>query len=151
MASIVGNATKEALFKGAYAEYRGTYLLMSATYDVRWRIEIMDLNETHVKVRVSSQIIGLERKPTIGEIWVNKTNWVNEYFVNQGWELSYVEKTNCGIMRKCIVYTYIDPYSRTIIIYIDESIGWPIRFTFKHPVYGETEIHLYETNVPGLK
>ncbi len=137
---IFGGAQKEWFFKGAYANYEGSTTILFASVDFSMRLEIADLNSTHLKtlydVELDAGILGslLDEQNTT---WISKEQ-INEialedidsYILVESYEDQvYLESIGT---KDCNVYVYSstdDEMAMTITLYVDKQINWPIKFS----------------------
>lgn len=154
------------LFKGAYAEYKGSTSMTVMTIDVEVsfavRQEVVDFNSTHVLVSTSFQM-----SSSVGEsVEDENTTWVplsQAGFINAFDEGNFTESYEATVdipgigTRTCTVYEFeISDDGLTMTVYVDKAIGWPLKMTVStdEDLLGldlELDINLVETNIPGLK
>jgi len=164
------------LFKGAYATYEGSTSVsaeelgmfgMSLSIDFGVRQEIIDFNDTHALVSTSFQMsssfgeFGGETESDEKSAWVplSKVGLMNA-FEDVDLTNSYESTVNVDGFgtRTCMVYEYeIADDGLTMNVYVDKSIGWPLKMTISMTntelsgVKLELSINLVETNIPALK
>jgi type II secretory pathway pseudopilin PulG len=141
--------------KGAYATYQGQASILSITVSFNSKMEITDLNETHVQISTCfnmSTPFGTNENTTTA--WLSRENMT---FQPDGLSLNntYVTQIilpNIGT-RSCTVYEYKNQ-DISATFFIDNELHWPIKMTMTSPqVYGQSyniDINLIETNIPGL-
>jgi len=141
--------------KGAYATYQGQADVMSTSISFNAKMEIIDLNATHVEISTSYNMSSpYETIDNTTTTWVSRENMT---FQPDGLTLasSYSTKItlpNLGT-RSCTAYEY-NSDGLTETMYVDNSIQWPIEITMTSPsVDGQSysiNIALVQTNIPGL-
>ena len=160
-----GGAEADWYFKGAYAAYAGetTYLFETMTFSMR--IEIADLNSTHMKTLMQMKM----SSETLGTLFdEQETNWaeiteatsfgmddVEGYTLDRTYEDQvYIEGFGT---KQCNVYEYsstdTDDVDMTMTLYIDPDIVWPLKFSFYMNIENEEitfNINLTDTNIPAL-
>lgn len=152
----------ELYFKGAYANYGGSTTYFFMTVDFSMRMEIVDLNSTHVKtllnMTMQSNVLGTlfdEQETTwapkheIGTITWEKMEGYS--LVNSYEDHVYVEGLGT---RKCKIYEFSSTDSEdsdlTITVYVDDQILWPIKFSLDTTMENQTiyfDISLKDTNI----
>jgi hypothetical protein len=140
---------RSTFFKGAYAVYTGKTTVLFATVTVTLRIEVIDLNATHVKLlmymKVDSPLGSQERQNTT---WVNLKKPQPEEgskLVKTYEDTVYIEKIGS---RNVIVYDYMNKDGSETIFYVDKKTLWPVKITLKSMF--SVDLTITETNVPGL-
>ena len=141
--------------KGAYATYEGQATILSMTVSFNARMEIIDINETHMQIstfyNMSTPYGATENTTTT---WVSRENM---NFEPEGLPLNstytaQVTIPNLGT-RTCTVYVY-DSEGISASYYVDNNIQWPIKMVMTSPtVQGQSynmDINLVDTNIPGL-
>ena len=141
--------------KGVYATYEGQATILSMTVSFNARMEIIDLNETHMQIstfyNMSTPYGATENTTTT---WVSRENM---NFEPEGLPLNstytaQVTIPNLGT-RTCTVYVY-DSEGISASYYVDNNIQWPIKMVMTSPtVQGQSynmDINLVDTNIPGL-
>ena len=141
--------------KGAYATYQGQAEVMSTSISFNAKMEIIDLNATHVEISTSYNMSSpYETIDNTTTTWVSRENMT---FQPDGLTLasSYSTKItlpNLGT-RSCTAYEY-NSDGLTETMYVDNSIQWPIEITMTSPsADGQSysiNIALVQTNIPGL-
>ncbi len=143
------------MFKGAYAIYEGQIESLSIPYNIDEKIQVTDLNATHVQIQTDSTI-ATSFAPTLSDqttLWINKTN-IN--FQPKGETLAETYNTTIIVKntgnRECIAYDYTNE-AINATYYIDKVLLWPVRivyFTdFENQTY-QIEFNLKDTNISGL-
>lgn len=143
------------LTKGAYATYQGKTEIMSISISFEARMEITDLNETHLEISTSfdmSSPYGNSQNTT--SIWMGKSDMT---FQPEGLDLdrtytAQVTIPNLGT-RSCTVYEYENKDFKATF-YVDSALNWPVKMTMTSPVVeGQSynmDVSLVESNIPGL-
>ncbi|MGA2682724.1 MAG: hypothetical protein ABSF44_13100 [Candidatus Bathyarchaeia archaeon] len=140
---------------GAYATYKGqaTILTMTVTFDAK--MEIVNLNETHIQVltdfNMSTPYGATENTTTT---WVSRENMT---FQPNGLTLNNTYSTQITLpnlgTRSCTVYEY-NGQGISAAYYVDNKIQWPIKMVMRSPpVDGQSysmDINLVDTNIRGL-
>ena len=141
--------------KGAYATYEGQATIMSLTVSFNAKMEIIDLNETHMQLSTfynMSTPYGATQNTTI--TWVSRENMT---FQPEDLPLIHSYNTQVTIpnlgTRDCTVYEYSSE-GISASYYVDNTIQWPIKMVMTSPeVEGQSynmDINLVDTNIPGL-
>ena len=141
--------------KGAYSTYEGQATVLSMTVAFNARMEIIDLNETHMQIstfyNISTQYGATQNTTTT---WVSREDMT---FQPEGIPLkdSYnaqITIPNLGA-RNCTVYEYSSE-GLSAAYYVDNTIQWPIKMIMTSPtVEGQSynmDINLVDTNISGL-
>jgi hypothetical protein len=147
------------LFKGAYAKYEGSTSIMGYTFDFSAKLEVLDFNSTHAYLSTSfnmSSNMGQTAEET-NSTWVplSQVGFANA-FGDSNVTSSYETTLDFGSLgtRTCIVYE-IATGGPTMDVYVDKTIGWPLRMKLSMVGEGSTtlslDINLANTNIPGLK
>jgi hypothetical protein len=144
-----------SLTKGSYAIYQGKTEIMSMPISFEARMEITDLNDTHLEISTSfdmSTPYGSTENTT--SIWISKSDM---NFQPEGLDLNktytaQVTIPNLGT-RSCTVYEYENKDFKATF-YVDNVLNWPIKITMTSPVVeGQSynmDVSLIESNIPGL-
>jgi len=145
------------LFKGAYGVYEGKALILFIpVMTIKYRVEVLDFNSTHVKVLYHTSVEGFGVNSTVE--WVKldeELGYPAELVKGLGHpiELVKVEEKDYYIegigTRLCIIKTYKEKNGE-MVLYIDKATGWILQIEFKGEGAGIT-LTLKETNIPGLK
>jgi len=142
--------------KGAYATYEGQATVLSMTVTFTAKMEIVDLNATHIQVSTNfnmSTPFGATENTTT--TWLSRENMT---FQPDGLTLNNTYSTQVTLpnlgTRSCTVYEYISQ-GISAAYYVDNSIQWPIKMIMTSPtsVDGQSysmDINLVDTNIPGL-
>ncbi len=149
------NMSKSWMFKVVYATYEGKIDSLSIPYTLDEKIQVTDLNATHVQIQTDSSI-KTSISPTLSDqtiLWVNKTN---VSFQPKGERLEGMYSTQITVkgigIRDCIAYEYVNE-AINATYYIDKVFLWPIRIvyftSFENQIY-VLEFSLKETNINGL-
>ena len=143
------------LTKGSYATYQGKTEIMSMSISFEARMEITDLNDTHLEISTSFDIsspYGSSENTT--SIWMSKSDM---NFQPEGLDLNktYIAQVtipNLGT-RSCTVYEYENKDFKATF-FVDSVFNWPIKITMTSPVVeGQSynmDVSLVESNIPGL-
>ena len=141
--------------KGAYATYQGSSSVLGFNIDFTAKLEIVDLNATHVEIQTEfnmSTPYGNESNSTT--LWVSRENMT---FQPEGLTLNSTSTAQITIpglgTRSCTVYQY-SSQGISATYYVDNKMRWPIRIVMTSPeVEGQSysmDITLVSTNIPGL-
>jgi hypothetical protein len=141
--------------KGAYATYAGQATIMSMSITFNARMEIVDVNETHMQL-----LTNYDMSTPFGATENTTTTWVsreNMNFQPEDLPLNSTYTTQITIpnlgTRTCTVYEYSSE-GISAAYYVDNSIQWPIKMVMTSPaVEGQSynmDINLIDTNIPGL-
>lgn len=151
-------------FIGTYAEYEGEATYLFETMTLSMRIEVVDLNSTHLKslfhMKMASESLGTildQQETNWGPIKEETSFGLDEmegYTLDRTFEdRVYIE----GLGTKyCKVYEFasdVEEGIMTVIIYIDAEIVWPLKFSFNInylDVDINFDITLTDTNIPAL-
>lgn len=127
-------------FKGAYADYEGSTNILFTSVDFSMRLEIVDLNNTHLKtlydVELNAGILGKlldEQNAT----WISKEQINNIVFegldsyvlIDSYEDQVYLESIGT---KDCNVYVFSSPdneMAMTVTLYVDNQVNWPIKFS----------------------
>ncbi len=149
------NRSDAWMFKGAYATYEGQIEALSSPCSIDEKIQVTDLNATHVQIQTDSSI-ATSFSPKLSDqttLWVNKTN-IN--FQPKGETLTGTYSTQITLKsngpRDCIVYDYINE-GINASVYLDKVFLWPLRVVYTTAFENETYkimFNLNETNIDGL-
>jgi hypothetical protein len=141
--------------KGTYATYAGQTEIFSMRITFNARIEIVDVNQTHMQLSTNYRM-----STPFGATENTTTTWVSREDMNFQPENLALNKTfttqitipNLGT-RTCTVYEY-SSQGISAAYYVDNSIQWPIKMVMTSPaVEGQSynmAINLVDTNIPGL-
>jgi hypothetical protein len=141
--------------KGTYATYAGQTEIFSMRITFNARIEIVDVNQTHMQLSTNYRM-----STPFGATENTTTTWVSREDMNFQPENLALNKTfttqitipNLGT-RTCTVYEY-SSQGISAAYYVDNSIQWPIKMVMTSPaVEGQSynmDINLVDTNIPGL-
>jgi hypothetical protein len=144
------------MVKGAYATYAGTTDILSTTITFTAKMEIVDVNATHIQVQTNFNI-----STPFGDTQNTTTTWVNKEemtFQPEGLTLnstdSNAQVTIPGLgTRTCTVYQYQNE-DISATYYVDNATQWPVKMTMASPeVQGQSynmDIILVQTNIPGI-
>ena len=147
------------LFKGAYAKYDGSTSVMGFSFDFSVKMEVLDFNATHAKMltsfSLSSNIVETVNQENSTWVPLSQVGFTNA-FSESNITRTYDETINFGNLgsRTCTVYE-IATDGPTMAIYVDKTIGWPLKMTVSMAGEGTVslslDIKLVDTNIPGLK
>lgn len=148
---------QEWYFKGAFANYEGSTNILFVSVDFSMRLEIVDLNSTHLKtlydVELDAGILGklLDEQNTT---WISKEQ-INEIGFEDLDSYSLIDTYEDQVYlesigtKDCKVYIYSSPddeMAMTITLYVDNQVNWPIKFSVNiNPE--NTDLNL---DIPGL-
>lgn len=141
--------------KGAYATYQGSSSVLGFNIDFTAKLEIVDLNATHVEIQTDfnmSTPYGSDNNSTTQ--WVNRENMT---FQPEGLVLNSTSAAQITIpglgTQSCTVYQY-SSQGVSATYYVDDKIQWPIKIVMTSPEFeGQSysvNITLVSTNIPGL-
>ena len=149
------NMSESWMFKGAYATYEGQIDSLSIPYRIDEKIQVTDLNATHVQIQTNSSI-ATSFAPTLSDqttLWINKTD-IN--FQPKGETLAETYTTKIAVRsigtRDCIVYDYTNE-AINATHYIDKVLLWPVKIVFTTTFENQTyriEFNLKDTNINEL-
>lgn len=138
------------LFKGAYATYNGQVVDVSTQTNLSARIEVIDVNASHVQVRTSSTIVP-PSGPAVNDhftLWISKAN-VSYQPPGEAFARSYSAQIS---NRSCTVYEYTNE-AINATYYIDDALQWPVRLVymtgFENQLY-TLDFRLNSTNIGAL-
>lgn len=160
-----GGTQTDWYFKGAYAAYEGEATYVSETISFSMRMEIADLNSTHLnmllQMTMSSESLGTlfdEEETTWVQIKEMSSFGMEEM---EGYTLDRTYNDDVYIegfgTKYCTVYEFsstdAEDGDMTMTLYVDPDIVWPLKFSF-HISMGDEEIdfniNLTDTNIPEL-
>jgi hypothetical protein len=153
--TLQASSTQSWIKKGTYATYAGEAEILSMSITFNARMEIVDVNETHIQLSTNYNIstpFGSEQNTT--STWVSRENM---NFQPENLPLNNTYTTQITIpnlgTRTCTVYEY-SSQGISAAYYVDNSIQWPIKMVMTSPpVEGQSynmDINLVDTNIPGL-
>ncbi|NLF88037.1 hypothetical protein GX563_04355 [Candidatus Bathyarchaeota archaeon] len=138
------------IFKGAYATYTGQVVDVSTQTNLSARIEVTDVNASHVQVRTSSTIAP-SSGPAVNDhftLWISKAN-VSFQPPGEAFARSYSAQIS---NRSCTVYEYTNE-AINATYYIDDALQWPVRLVymtgFENQLY-TLDFRLNSTNIGAL-
>ena len=142
--------------KGAYAVYEGQAEILSISLDFNARMEVVDLNSTHVEISTSFDMdssFGSSENTT--SMWVSRDemNFQPEGLNLNSSYTTQITLPNLGT-RNCIVYQYSDQdFSATY--YVDSTLQWPLKMVMTSPTSDDgqsysMDVNLVDSNIPGL-
>ncbi len=144
--------TPRTFFKGAYAVYYGKTSVFFVPINMTLRLEIVDTNTTYAKILTYAKV-----ETPLGVYEYQNTTWVNlknytysiegSHLIRSYEDTIYVEKMGT---KNVIVYEYKNKAGSETIFYIDKKTGWPIKIKYTL-IFGQIDLNLIDTNVPGLK
>lgn len=138
------------MFKGAYVTYNGQVVDVSAQTSLSAKIEVTDVNASHVQVRTSSTIAPLSG-PEVNDyftLWISKAN-ISFQPPGEAFAGSYSAQV---ANRACTVYQYTNE-AINATFYIDDALKWPVRLVyvtgFENQLY-TLYFSLNSTNIEAL-
>jgi hypothetical protein len=151
-------------FIEAYAEYVGEAPYLFETMTLSMRMEVVDLNSTHLKslfhMKMASESLGtiLDEQETNWVSIKEETSFGLEEMEGYTLERTFEDRVYIeGVgNRYCRVYEFtsdVEEGIMAVIIYIDTSIVWPLKFSFQMnylDVDINLDITLTDTNIPAL-
>jgi hypothetical protein len=131
---------QEWYFKGAYANYEGSTNILFTSVDFSLRLEIVDLNGTHLKTLYDVELDAGMLGQLLDE---QNTTWISKEQIN---EIEFEDLENYTLIdthedqvylenigtKDCNVYVYSSNDSNmpmTITLYVDKQTDWPIKFS----------------------
>jgi hypothetical protein len=149
------SASQSWITKGAYATYEGQETVESITVSFTAKMEIVDLNQTHIQVQTTFNM-----STPFGDTENSTTTWVsreNMTYQPDGLTLNGTYNTQVTLpnigTRSCTVYEYSNQ-DISATYYVDNSIQWPIEMIMTSPIVdGQSysmNINLVDSNIPGL-
>lgn len=143
------------MFKGAYATYTGQVADVSTQTNLSARIEVTDVNASHVQVRISSTIAASSGQAVNDHfaIWVSKAN-ISFQLPGEAFARSYSAQipVNNSKARDCTVYEYTNE-AINATFYVDNALQWPVRLVyvtgFENQIY-TLDFKLNSTNIGAL-
>jgi preprotein translocase subunit SecG len=160
-----GGTQEEWFFKGAYATYEGEATYLTETMTFFMKMEISDLNSTHLKTVVDMEI----SSATLGTLAdQQETSWVAKKDMTsfglgdiEGYNLDRTYEDNVYIegfgTKRCKVYEFssadVGGVDMTMTAYMDPDLGWPLKIAFHMNVIDEEvnfDINLKSTNISAL-
>jgi hypothetical protein len=140
---------------GAYATYKGQATILTMTVSFDAKMEIVNLNETHIQIFTDFNIstpYGTTENTT--STWVSKENMT---FQPNGLTLNNTYNTQITLpnlgTRSCTVYEY-NSQGISAAYYVDNKVQWPIKMIMSSPPVDwqsySMDINLVDTNIPGL-
>jgi hypothetical protein len=138
------------MFKGAYATYAGQVADVSTETNLSARIEVTDVNASHVQVRTSSTIAS-PSGPEVNDhfaLWISKAN-ISFQPPGEAFARSYSAQIS---NRTCTVYEYTNE-AINATYYVDNVLQWPIRLVYVTGFENQTytlDFHLNSTNIKAL-
>lgn len=152
-------------FKGAYADYEGETTYLFETINFSMRMEVADLNSTHLKLLLYMKMMSESFGTVFDE---QQTNWfpINEitsfgFEEMEGYTLErdyedhvYIEGLGTKFCRVLeLTSTDVDEGSMTLTLYIDAELVWPLKVSFNMNIENQDlnfDITLTDTNIPAL-
>jgi hypothetical protein len=146
------------LFKGAYAKYDGSTSVMGFSFDFSVKMEVLDFNTTHAYMSTSFtmssnviETIEQENSTWVPLSHIGLANAFSDSNITRTYDAT-VNFDNLGT-RSCTVYE-IATEGPTLLVYVDKTVGWPLKMTVSMIGEGTTtlslDIKLVDTNIPGL-
>jgi len=146
------------LFRGAYAKYGGSTSVMGFGFDFSVKLEVLDFNSTHAymstSVKMGSSLVEIEEQENSTWIELSKVGFIDA-FSESNITSSYDTTLDFGSLgtRSCTVYE-IATDGPTMTVYVDKTIGWPLKMKASMTGEGSLSLSLYinlvDTNIPGL-
>ena len=143
------------MVKGAYADYEGQTTIQAATVSLGMKIEISDLNSTHLQILTFINMTTPNAKTqNTTTLWVEKSS--NIFLPeNQGYSRTYTTQVSVPQLgtRSCTAYEYQNGEVNTTY-YVDNQLCWPDKLTIRLSLGDEQlytmDLNLAQTNIPGL-
>ena len=138
------------MFKGAYATYNGQVVDVSTQTTLSAKIEVTDVNASHVQVRTSSTIAP-PSGPAVNDhfaLWISKAN-ISFQPPGEALARSYSAQI---ANRACTVYQYTNE-AINATYYVDNALQWPIRLVYMTGFENQTytlDFSLNSTNIKAL-
>jgi hypothetical protein len=141
---------------GAYATYDGHVSIMGIDVSFNARMEIINLNQTHIQVstdyNMSTPYGATENKSST---WVSRQDMTfqpPETTLNSTYTTE-ITLAKIGT-RSCTVYEYSSE-GLSATYYVDNAVHWPVKMVMTSPtsVDGQSynmDINLVDSNIPGL-
>jgi hypothetical protein len=149
-------STQTWMVKGTYATYQGLVDAISIPVKITGKIQVTDLNATHIQVQTDMKI-STSFAPVVSDStfqWINKTNVV---FQPKGEILVGTYDTQIAIAgigtRSCIAYEYTNE-AINATYFSDKSLQWPVKIVYETSFENQTykiEVNISDTNIPGLQ
>jgi hypothetical protein len=133
------------------------------TVDFTIREEVVDFNSTHALISTSFQMSSsfgdMDDENVQNRTWVPLSEMgLMTAFEDVNLTKSYESTVNIDGFgtRNCMVYEYaISDEGLAMAVYVDKSIGWPLKMTISmtgdYSINLSLDINLVETNIPALK
>jgi hypothetical protein len=138
------------MFKDAYATYTGQVADVSTQTNLSARIEVIDVNSTHVQVRTSSKIAP-PSGPEVNDHFVLWTSKANISFQPPGEAFAGSYRAQIA-NRTCTVYEYTNE-AINATFYVDNALQWPVRLVYVTGFENQTytlDFRLSSTNIGAL-
>jgi len=149
------NSLQSWIKKGTYATYAGQTEILSMSITFTARIEIVDVNQTHMQLSTNYNMsTPFSAKENTTKTWVSREdmNFQPENLPLSNTFTTQITIPNLGT-RTCTVYEYSSE-GISAAYYVDNSIQWPIKMVMTSPsVEGQSynmDINLVDTNISGL-
>lgn len=160
-----GGTQADWYFKGAYADYAGEATYLTETMSMSMRMEITDLNSTHLEMLLQLKMTS-ESLGTLAD--QQETNWVERKEMTsfgleemEGYNLDRTYEDNVYIeglgTKHCRIYEFssvdVTEGDMKMTVYIDLDLGWPLKLAYHMNIVDEEiifNINLTETNIPAL-
>lgn len=160
-----GGSQEDWFFKGAYAAYEGEATYLTETMIFSMRIEISDLNSTHLKTLMAMEISS-ESLGTLAD--QQETSWIAKKDMTsyglgdmEGFNLDRTYEDNVYIegfgTKRCKIYEFssddVGGVEMTMTAYMDIDLGWPLKIAFQMNIMDEEinfDINLKSTNISAL-
>jgi hypothetical protein len=133
--------------KGTYATYVGTVNGTNSPVNITGKLQVADLNQTHVYV-CTDMSISTSFTPTVADrtyVWVDRKNIDfgprGETFVGK----RRVQTSILGLgVRDCVAYDYTNE-AINATYYLDKTLQWPLRITYT--TFFENQTYVFEMNL----
>ena len=140
------------MFKGAYATYTGQVAGVSTPTNLSARIEVTDVNASHVQVRTSSTITP-PSGPAVNDhfaLWISKAN-ISFQPPGEAFARSYSAQipVNGSAMRECTVYEYTNE-AINATYYIDNALQWPVQLVYVTGFENQTYTLVFKLNSTNI-
>lgn len=125
---FVGGGKQSSLGPGAYLVYNATGMGIEVTY----RVEILEENTTHYKVKIKTEgsVMGMERQSTENVTWIEKGELKidDEYMKQRNCSYEGTEEVDLGFT-KITAKKYVCPTAMGNALYFVDAQGIPVLVT----------------------
>lgn len=149
------NSLQSWIKKGTYATYAGQTEILSMSITFTARIEIVDVNQTHMQLSTNYNMsTPFSATENTTKTWVSREdmNFQPENLPLSNTFTTQITIPNLGT-RTCTVYEYSSE-GISAAYYVDNNFQWPIKMVMTSPsVEGQSynmDINLVDTNISGL-